>query len=210
MATNRGCRDGFLVSIHAETRYGEDINPDTGMLTFANFNMAFPKAGENATGVTKFIVSQSLSDEFVVFAGKINTLDDFELNFTGRNGIDRFMNSGMVANIINARTVPYSTYGDRILRASRSGSGVLLCRPRSQQPCHNMSIWMNCLRMEFSSRAQSRSRSLLSAYREIRNFGVNWNSREFTSVDPSSFVIVPGQGIVAGQISGSWATVVQL
>ena len=63
------------------------------------------------TGVTKFIVSQSLSDECVVFAGKINTLDDFELNFTGRNGIDRFMNSGIVANIINARTVPYSTYG---------------------------------------------------------------------------------------------------
>ncbi len=55
-----GLRDGFLVSIHAETRYGEDINQDTGMLTFANFNMAFPKAGENATGVTKFICSPSL------------------------------------------------------------------------------------------------------------------------------------------------------
>ena len=133
-----GLRDGFLVSIHAETRYGEDINPDTGMLTFANFNMAFPKAGENATGVTKFIVSQSLSDECIVFAGKINTLDDFELNFTGRNGIDRFMNSGIVANIINARTVPYSTYGAGFSVSSRSGSGVLLCRSRSQQPCHNM------------------------------------------------------------------------
>ena len=81
------------------------------MLTFANFNMAFPKAGEDVTGITKFIVSQSLSDDVVVFAGKINSLDDFVLNFTGRNGIERFMNSGMVANIINARTVPYSTYG---------------------------------------------------------------------------------------------------
>jgi porin len=81
------------------------------MFTFGNFNMAFPKPGEDETGVTKVILSQSLSDELVVFAGKINSLDDFVLEFTGRNGVERFMNSGMVANIINARTVPYSTYG---------------------------------------------------------------------------------------------------
>lgn len=102
-------REGFLMSIHAETRFGEDINASDGMFTFSNFNMAFPKGGEDVTGVTRLILSQSLSDDFVVFVGKINSLDDFVLNFTGRNGVERFMNSAMVANIINARTVPYST-----------------------------------------------------------------------------------------------------
>jgi hypothetical protein len=35
-------------------------------------------------------------------------LDDFRLNYTGGNGLDRFMNSAVVAN---GRTIPYSTYG---------------------------------------------------------------------------------------------------
>src|SRR6185503_11146664 len=69
------------------------------------------KPGEDVSGITKLILSQSLSDYCVAFAGKINTLDDFVLNFTGRKGVERFMNSAIVANIINARTVPYSTYG---------------------------------------------------------------------------------------------------
>ena len=83
-----GLSEGFLISVHAETRYGEDTNAADGMFTFSNFNMAFPKGGEDVTGVTKFILSQSLSDDFLLFAGKINSLDDFVLNFTGRNGVD--------------------------------------------------------------------------------------------------------------------------
>ena len=106
-----GYWEGFSASMHTETRYGEDVNAIDGMLSFGNFNMAFPKAGENVTGITAVSLSQSITDNFTVFAAKINSLDDFELNFTGRNGIDRFMNSAAVANIINARTVPYSTYG---------------------------------------------------------------------------------------------------
>ena len=38
-----------------------------------------------------------------------------------------------------------------------------------------------------------------------QNFGVNWSSRDYTSVDPASYVNVPGQGIVAPLESGSWA-----
>src|SRR6187401_1492774 len=97
--------------MHTETRYGEDVNAIDGMFSFGNFNMAFPKAGEDVTAITAVSLTQSVTDDFRVFAAKINSLDDFELNFTGRNGIDRFMNSAAVANIINARTVPYSTYG---------------------------------------------------------------------------------------------------
>ena len=200
-----GLGDGFLVSMHAETRYGEDINPDTGMLTFANFNMAFPKAGENDTGVTKFVVSQSLSDECVVFAGKINTLDAFALNFTGRNGIDRFMNSGMVANIINARTVPYSTYGTgfSIVRDEAPGFIFVVRDPKNHATTWDLDeLFADGVLLSGTVRAPVAPFGLPGN----RNFGVNWNSREFTSVDPSSFVIVPGQGIAAGQISGSWAT----
>jgi porin len=190
-----GLRDGFLVSIHAETRYGEDINPDTGMLTFANFNMAFPKAGENATGVTKFIVSQSLSDECVVFAGKINTLDDFELNFTRHNGIDRFMNSGIVANIVNARTVPYSTYGtgSSVNSDEAPGFSFVVRDPNNHATtCDLDDLFADGVLLSGTVKIPVTPFGLPGN----RNFGVNWNSRKFTLVDPSSFIIVPGQGLV--------------
>jgi hypothetical protein len=89
-----------------------------GMFTFGNFNMAFPKAGEELTAVTQVTLSQLVSDKLNIFIGKINSLDDFRLTFTGRNGVERFMNSAAVANIINARAVPYSTYGAGITISS--------------------------------------------------------------------------------------------
>ncbi|WP_217647190.1 carbohydrate porin [Planctomicrobium piriforme] len=199
-----GLCDGLLVSIHAETRYGEDINIATGMLTFANFNMAFPKEGEDATGITKFLVSQSLSEKCVVFAGKINTLDDFELNFTGRNGIDRFMNSGIVANIINARTVPYSTYGAgfAVTGDQTPGFSFVVRDPNNHATTLDLDqLFADGVLLSSTVKTPVAPFGLPGN----QNVGVNWNSRTFTSVDPASFVIVPGQGIVAGEVSGSWA-----
>jgi porin len=199
-----GLHEGFRISSHAETRYGEDINASTGMLTFANFNMAFPQAGENVTGVTKFIVSQSLTEECVVFAGKINTLDDFELNFTGRNGIDRFMNSGIVANIINARTVPYSTYGVgvSVVRDQAPGGSFVVRDPNNHATTWDLDeLFADGVLLS----ATVKIPVILCGLPGNRNFGFNWNSKDYTSVDPSSFIIVPGQGVMAGQVSGSWA-----
>ena len=199
-----GLWDGFLVSIHAETRYGEDVNTSDGMFTFGNFNMAFPKAGEDVTGITKFILSQSLSDNLVVFAGKINSLDDFVLEFTGRNGVERFMNSGMVANVINARTVPYSTYGVglSVLRDQYPVFSFIIRDPDNHPTTVDLDeLFANGVLLSGTVKIPIAPLGLPGH----QNFGVNWNSREFTSVDPASFVNVPGQGIVAGQKSGSWA-----
>ena len=196
--------DGFLVSLHAETRYGEDINTSDGMFTFGNFNMAFPKPGEDVTSITKLILSQSLTDNLVVFGGKLNSLDDFVLNFTGRNGVERFMNSGMVANIINARAVPYSTYGAG-LSVLREKEPVLTFVIRDPD---NHPTTLDLDRLFANGVLLSGTVKIPVAPLDLpghQNFGVNWNSATFTSVDPSSFANIPGQGIVAGEKSGTWA-----
>jgi porin len=196
--------DGFLVSIHAETRYGKDVNTSEGMFTFGNFNMAFPKAGEDVTGVTKFILSQSLAENLVVFGGKINSLDDFVLEFTGRNGVERFMNSAMVANIINARTVPYSTYGVgvSVLRDQGPSFTFVVRDPDNRPTTLDLDeLFENGVLLSGTVKVPVEHFGLPGH----QNFGANWNSREFTSVDPASFFDVPGQGIVAGKKSGSWA-----
>ncbi len=106
-----GLWPGFSITTHIETRYGNDVNEIDGMFSLANFNMAFPKGEHAVTGVTALKLTQRLFDHLLLIAGKINTLDDFRLNYTGGNGLDRFMNSAVVANVINGRTIPYSTYG---------------------------------------------------------------------------------------------------
>jgi porin len=199
-----GLWKGFFVTMHAETRYGEDVNGIDGMFSFGNFNMAFPKAGKNVTSITRLILSQLVSENFMVFLGKINSLDDFTLNFTGRNGIERFVNSAVVANIINARAVPYSTYGMgfSVLR-DKAPMFTFVVRDPDDHPT------TSDLDKLFAHGA------LLSATLKIpvaplglpghQNVGINWSSRKFTSVDPASFANIPGQGIVAGQEAGSWA-----
>jgi porin len=96
-----GLWPGFSVTTHVETRYGNDVNDIDGMFSLANFNMAFPKGEHADTGVTALKLTQRLFDHLLLIAGKINTLDDFRLNYTGGNGLDRFMNSAVVANVIN-------------------------------------------------------------------------------------------------------------
>ena len=199
-----GLWKGFFVTMHAETRYGKDINDIDGMFSLGNFNMALPKEGEDVTGVTRLILSQSLSDNFTVFAGKINNADDFELNFTGRNGIDRFMNSAVVANVINGKTVPYSTYGAGFSVLPEKWPVVtFIVRDPDNHPT---TIGLDRLFANgvFLSGSVNVPVTLLGLAGH-QKFGVNWNSKKFTSVDPASFVNIPGQGIAAGQESSSWA-----
>src|SRR5437016_2964490 len=93
-----GLWPGFSITTHIETRYGNDVNEIDGMFSLANFNMAFPKGEHAVTGVTALKLTQRLFDHLLLIAGKINTLDDFRLNYTGGNGLDRFMNSAVVDN----------------------------------------------------------------------------------------------------------------
>jgi porin len=195
---------GFSASMHTETRYGEDLNAIDGMISFGNFNMAFPKAGETVTGITAVNLVQSLSDDVTFFAGKINSLDDFVLNFTGRNGIDRFMNSAAVANIINARTVPYTTYGAG-LTVLRDKEPFLIFVVRDPD---NHATTLDLDRLFAHGVLLSGTVKILVTPGGLlghQNFGINWSSRKYTSVDPASFANVPGQGIVAAQEPGSWA-----
>ena len=199
-----GLWEGFNLTMHTETRYGKDINGASGMFTFGNFNMAFPKAGEDVTGVTRLILSQSVSDNVRVFAGKINSLDDFSLNFTSRNGVDRFMNSAAVANIINARTVPYSTYGAGFTVFSEKGTAFTFQVRDSDDHATRTDLDKLFAHGEVLS-GLVKIPVTIGGLPGDQNFGFNWSSRKFTSVDPASYENVPGQNIAAPEESGSWA-----
>jgi porin len=106
-----GLWKGFFITLHGETRYGDTVNGDTGAIIPVNTAELFPTARGSETALTGVKFTQALSENFVLFGGKLNMLDEFKMPFTGDRAIDGFWNLGMSFPVIVARTVPYSTLG---------------------------------------------------------------------------------------------------
>lgn len=106
-----GLWQGGMFTLHGESRYGESANTLTGALAPVNVMLSLPQPNGSVTGLTAAKLQQALSDNLVVYAGKINTLDDFKQPFTSAGPLQGFQNSALVYNPVYARTIPYSTYG---------------------------------------------------------------------------------------------------
>lgn len=106
-----GLWKGGHVTLHGETRYGETANALTGALAPVNLMMALPSSGGVATGLTAVKFQQDFADRLSVYAGKLNTLDDFKQPLTGAGALQGFQNSALIYNSVYARTIPYSTLG---------------------------------------------------------------------------------------------------
>jgi porin len=107
-----GLWDGLFVNLHGETLYGTSVNSFTGALLPVSIAQSVPLLDRSVTALTGVKVTQALSKNFAVFAGKINTADDFNQPFTGgARGVNGFWNTGMLIPPVLARTIPYSTFG---------------------------------------------------------------------------------------------------
>lgn len=106
-----GLWKGAFFTLHGETRYGETINNDTGALMPANIGTLLPLPNGSVTSLTGVKMMQFLSEEFLVFGGKINTFDELNQPYSGGRGIDAFMNTGLTFPPTYIRTSPFSTLG---------------------------------------------------------------------------------------------------
>lgn len=111
-----GLWQGIFLNLHAETRYGTSVNDIDGLIAPSNIAMNFPSPDASVTSITGLKITQALSENFAVYLGKINTLDEYPLRYspglgTNRPGLEGFMNTSLVFNPIAARTIPYSTAG---------------------------------------------------------------------------------------------------
>lgn len=193
---------GFSVTMHTETRYGNSVNDIDGMFSFGNLNLAVPQLNGTVTAITSLKLTQAVTENFLIFGGKINALDEFNLNFTGTNGIDRFMNSAMVSNMITARTIPYSTYG---LGFGIVSKDVMLFNFMVRDPDDHSTTWDTPFEHGVLLTALGRLPVEPMGLPGHEVIGVSWSSRKYTELERGSLIVVPGQGIVAPQKSGSWA-----
>lgn len=169
--------------------------------------MNFPEEEGNVSALTGLKITQALNENFAVFAGKINTLDEYPLHFTKRLGLDRpgiggFMNTSLVFNPIVARTVPYSAaaVGAAFLREGEPLFSLTFMDPRERATTGLQDLYSDggvimpdlILHGDFLGRPST------------INLGGTYSNAIYTSVDPASYLILP-TGIVAGQETGSWS-----
>ncbi|MBS0203145.1 MAG: carbohydrate porin [Planctomycetes bacterium] len=123
-----GLWQGLFVTLHGETRYGDQIGLSSGALMPFNTAALFPQPTGTVSALTAVKFTQALSENFITFAGKINMLDELKQPYSAGRGVDAFMNLGLTLPVAAARTVPYSTLG--------AGFAVL----RDMQPFFTMMV----------------------------------------------------------------------
>lgn len=106
-----GLGKGLSIHMHGETRYGESANFITGALSPVNQFLLVPGETGVVSGITALKFTQVLSENAVIYAGKINLLFELAQPLTGAMGDQGFLNTSLIFNPILARTLPYSTFG---------------------------------------------------------------------------------------------------
>jgi porin len=103
------------LTIRAQQWFGQygNVSLSTGAFEPAVFAAAIPPAPNNNGSIflTDFFITQPLSKEWVVFAGKKNVVGTADQDaFAGGNGTDQFLNQAFVANPAFLLGLPYSSF----------------------------------------------------------------------------------------------------
>jgi porin len=207
-----GLWQGLLVNLHAETRYGTDVNNIDGLLAPSNIAMNFPEPNRNITSITGLKVTQALSENFVVYLGKINTLDEYVIRFSdelglGRPGLGGFQNTSLVFNPILARTVPYSAagVGGAFLREGQPLFTFTVFDPeeRAAKALEDLYARGVVLVPDLVLRGKPFGRP------GLYNFGGTYSNARYRSFDPAAYLEIPPELVrdeqFAPKETGSWS-----
>ncbi len=203
-----GLWQGLFVDMHLESRLGQSVNRIDGLLAPSNIAMSFPEAEGNITALTGLKVTQALSENFAVYGGKINTLDEFPIRYNsaqglGRPGIGGFMNTSLVFNPIVARTIHYAAAG--------VGFAIL----QDAEPLFTFTVFDPAERATTGIRNLYEEgvvlmpdliiRSQLLGLPGIYNVGGTWSSAEYTTLNPTGYLNVPASIGNLPTTRGSWS-----
>ncbi|VTS01798.1 carbohydrate-selective porin : Carbohydrate-selective porin OprB OS=Pedosphaera parvula (strain Ellin514) GN=Cflav_PD0649 PE=4 SV=1: OprB [Gemmata massiliana] len=189
-----GLWKGLFLNMHAETRYGTDLNGIDGLIAPSNIAMNFPDATTSITSITGLKLTQALSENFAVYAGKINTLDEYPLRYspglgTNKPGLEGFQNTSLVFNPIVARTIPYAAAGAgfAVLKDLEPVFTFTVFDPEERATSGLQNLYDRgvvlvpdlVLRTKFLDRP--------GAY----NFGGTYSTAKYRSFDPAAYLNIP-------------------
>lgn len=198
--------EGFNVIMHAETRFGEDINAAAGAFAIPNVSMLYPLPGSHETAITGLIAMQALNEKVALAGGKFNISDLWAMIYphTGR-GVEGFMNLNAFS-----LSIPWL----RWTNLSVNGAGVLSMKGKQIQGALVVMDTNNSTTTTGISNLFDQGAALIGLWRIFTNYGGlpgshmfigGWSSRSYTSLERNDWTFIPGQGIVAGQQDEPWS-----
>lgn len=195
---------GFSVTMHVETRYGDDVNRQAVGLAPVNLAMLMPKEGEHDTAITNLTFQQALSEEWLVAFGKFNGIDLWQGLYpqTGR-GVDGFMQASIAFPLGAARVIPLSFMGVGVtkLYEAKPQAGLLVF---DNQDVSTTSGFDDMFQNGANILAYYRFFHDLGGLPGSQLFGGVWATGEYVSFDPLSFVILPGEGVIVDRQGGAY------
>src|SRR5690606_34948874 len=105
-AEKMGGPKGLFLKIRSEGNFGEAITDEANVLLPISIPTELPRPDERNYAITNFLITQALSESFLVFAGKMDSLAGDLNAFAHGRGKSQCMNSAFVINPVGLRTVP--------------------------------------------------------------------------------------------------------
>jgi porin len=195
-------QQGAFLKLRAEHRFGETINKAAGVVLPPTIAGDLPVLDSTELYLTNCLFTQALSESFVLYAGKLDTLDGDMNAFAHGRGIRQFSNGAFVANPIALRTIPYSTLG----------TGMAFLMEGEPWLIFNVLNATDTTRTVGLDQLFNDGVALASEMRVPTNFfgkpghqliAGTWNNREFTSLDQDPRILFPSVPIA--KQNGSWS-----
>ena len=195
-----GGYEGLYLKLRAEHRYGQTIVGDVGCFISPTLIADLPVYGSEQLYLTNVLLTQELSDDIAIFAGKMDTLDGDMNAFAHGRGKTQFSNMGFVFNPIVSATVPYSALGTGFVYHRDDGPMVMVTVLNSTDTTGTSGfgeLFNDGILLSAAVRVPTSIFDLPGHHL----LGGTWNSRTYTSL---SEAYIPYPDVATSATRGSW------
>lgn len=194
--------EGLFVKIRAEHRFGEPLAGASGAFLPSDVLAELPSPNSENLYLTNFLFTQALSENFALYAGKLDTFDGDQNAFASGRGKTQFSNVGFVVNPALLRTVPYSTLGAGFVILDE-GAPIFNFGVLSPTEATKGSGFDSLYEEGVVLTAELRRSSSVFGFAGHQLIGGTWSSRDFVALDQDPRIVLPNVPI--NRQSGSWA-----
>lgn len=197
-----GVQEGLFLKIRAEHRFGRSIVEPVGALLPATLATELPSLNDRDLHITNFLLTQALSESFIVFAGKVDTLDGDINQFAHGRGLRQFSNVSFVANPIALRTIPYASLGAgfAFLQEGEPLFSFLLINPTDTA---TSSGFDELFSEGVAASAELRVPTRFGGLAGHQLVGATYSNRNYVNLDQDPRIVLPTVPI--GRSTGSWS-----
>lgn len=198
-----GVQEGLFLKIRAEHRFGRSLRNLAGSVLPPAIATELPTANDERLFISNFLLTQALSENFALFAGKLDTLDGDVNAYAHSRGINQFLNTAFVANPIALRTVPYSTLGAGFVLLSDVGEPIFTFTILNATDTVETDGFSELFNEGAVVTAEVRLPTNLLGMPGHQLFGGSWSSRTYASLDQDPRIVLPNIPIATQ--TGSWS-----